>query len=227
MNFKEDKSIVPIQTRYKGYNFRSRLEARWAVYFDTLGIKWEYEVEGYDVNGRWYLPDFWLPDFEVFVEIKPTKEFDKDLYHSFPRASNKSIILFEGNPWDCVGWWFGFIGSSGCSDDNLKALRRCHFLPTHKSGAVFHQLIVESLEHDVRHCNGRHWWEPCGEYAGTYDFLDNHTIIGSGMIRKSNSERSMSWEEIDNLLKSDNSILSSMKDAAKSARFEHGESGAT
>lgn len=36
--------IKPIQTRYKGYHFRSRLEARWAVFFDALGIAWKYEV---------------------------------------------------------------------------------------------------------------------------------------------------------------------------------------
>jgi hypothetical protein len=40
MNFKQDKGIVAIPTRYKGYHFRSRLEARWAVFFDALGIKW-------------------------------------------------------------------------------------------------------------------------------------------------------------------------------------------
>ena len=28
--------IKPIQTRYKGFNFRSRLEARWAVFFDAI-----------------------------------------------------------------------------------------------------------------------------------------------------------------------------------------------
>lgn len=27
-----------IETRYKGYRFRSRLEARWAVFFDALGL---------------------------------------------------------------------------------------------------------------------------------------------------------------------------------------------
>lgn len=48
-----------IETRYKGYRFRSRLEARWAVFFDALGIKWEYEPEGYDLGeAGWYLPDF-------------------------------------------------------------------------------------------------------------------------------------------------------------------------
>lgn len=37
--------IKPIETVYKGYRFRSRLEARWAVFFDAQGIEWEYEPE--------------------------------------------------------------------------------------------------------------------------------------------------------------------------------------
>jgi hypothetical protein len=72
--------IKPIETEYKGCRFRSRLEARWAVFFDTLGIKWEYEKEGFELgNGERYLPDFWLPDlgegiwFEVKGEI-PTED---------------------------------------------------------------------------------------------------------------------------------------------------------
>lgn len=63
--------IRPIETHYKGYRFRSRLEARWAVFFDALGIRWEYEPQGYDVGGRRYLPDFYLPDSKTIVEIKP------------------------------------------------------------------------------------------------------------------------------------------------------------
>ena len=51
--------IKAIETRYKGYNFRSRLEARWAVFFDALGIAWEYEPEGFELpDGTRYLPDF-------------------------------------------------------------------------------------------------------------------------------------------------------------------------
>lgn len=61
-----------ITTRYKGFAFRSRLEARWAVFFDHLGIRWDYEPEGYELgNGLRYLPDFWLPDLKLWVEIKP------------------------------------------------------------------------------------------------------------------------------------------------------------
>ena len=39
--------IKSIETNYKGYRFRSRTEARYAIFFDELGIKWEYELEGF------------------------------------------------------------------------------------------------------------------------------------------------------------------------------------
>lgn len=39
-----------IPTQYKGVQFRSKLEAKWAVFFDTLGIEWEYEPQGYEIG---------------------------------------------------------------------------------------------------------------------------------------------------------------------------------
>jgi hypothetical protein len=69
--------LKAIETVYNGYRFRSRLEARWAVFFDALGIKYEYEKEGFDLDGVQYLPDFWLPEQDCWVEIKgqePTEE---------------------------------------------------------------------------------------------------------------------------------------------------------
>jgi len=63
--------IKPIETYYNGYRFRSRLEARWAVCFDALNIEYEYEPEGFDLgDGYYYLPDFYLPEQKVWVEIK-------------------------------------------------------------------------------------------------------------------------------------------------------------
>lgn len=69
--------IVPaIQTQYEGCLFRSRLEARWAVVFDTLGLRWRYEPEGFALpNGQGYLVDFYLVGIG-YVEIKPTTELD-------------------------------------------------------------------------------------------------------------------------------------------------------
>lgn len=78
--------IKAIETTYKGYRFRSRLEARWAVFFDTLGIPWKYENEGYqkeidtDLGTKTirYLPDFFLPSRwgkgGMFVEVKGNKD---------------------------------------------------------------------------------------------------------------------------------------------------------
>jgi hypothetical protein len=63
---------VGIPTLYKGVMMRSRLEARWAAFFDALRWSWEYEPD--DLAG--YIPDFVL-GFEagdVLVEVKPRDE---------------------------------------------------------------------------------------------------------------------------------------------------------
>ncbi len=75
--------IKAIETQYRGCKYRSRLEARWAVFFDEAEIRYEYEPEGFDLSeiphidqyleegDRYYLPDFWLPNLHVYAEIKP------------------------------------------------------------------------------------------------------------------------------------------------------------
>lgn len=60
--------IKAIPTTYSGVNFRSRLEARWAAFFDLAGIRWDYEP--LDMEG-------WTPDFRLdlqeplYAEVKP------------------------------------------------------------------------------------------------------------------------------------------------------------
>lgn len=87
-----------IETRYKGYRFRSRLEARWAVFFDALGIKWEYEKEGYELPSGWYLPDFWLPEDFFWAEVKPseavTNESDLNKADDLARSSYCVLLLY-------------------------------------------------------------------------------------------------------------------------------------
>lgn len=67
--------VKAIETTYNGYRFRSRLEARWAVFFDAMGIKYQYEPEGFKANGFeeesfCYLPDFYFPDDDYYGEVK-------------------------------------------------------------------------------------------------------------------------------------------------------------
>jgi hypothetical protein len=104
-------TIRPVNTNYRGFWFRSRLEARWAVFFDAIGLQWEYEKEGYDLgrNG-WYLPDFWLPEIGNFIEIKPWPDGAEhgDYWPSFPCHCDPtvdgcslphSLIMICGQPW--------------------------------------------------------------------------------------------------------------------------------
>lgn len=62
-----------IPTTYRGVRFRSRLEAKWAAFFDAL--EWPWVFEPHDLN--FYIPDFVLrfPHAPIVVEVKPETEF--------------------------------------------------------------------------------------------------------------------------------------------------------
>jgi hypothetical protein len=106
-------NIKAIETRYKGYRFRSRLEARWAVFFDALGLSWEYEPEGFETDAGWYLPDFKVQHLGWF-EVKPlggvSKPHDIQRWRSFAFRVGRLHIL-EGVPdsklYSAYGNWHG------------------------------------------------------------------------------------------------------------------------
>lgn len=91
--------IKAIKTRYKGILFRSRLEARWAVLFDELGLTWAYEPEGIDLGATgWYLPDFWINDVNCYFEVKPKEASAEEVskvYHLSVQSKNP-VVLAEG-----------------------------------------------------------------------------------------------------------------------------------
>lgn len=66
-------------TTWRGIEFRSRLEAKWAIFFTALRIKWSYEpkwVELPQARGPslFYKPDFFLPGLDLWVEVKPVRK---------------------------------------------------------------------------------------------------------------------------------------------------------
>lgn len=91
--------IKSIETTYKGCRFRSRLEARWAVFFDSLKLQWEYEKEGYELaDGARYLPDFWLPSMDCFFEVKgaPTTNLERQTAMQLSIESKKIVAIASG-----------------------------------------------------------------------------------------------------------------------------------
>ena len=62
-----DYTIKSIPTVYKGGNYRSRLEARWAAFFDLC--EWDYEYEPVDLDG-------WFPDFRLRMKYEEDNDGD-------------------------------------------------------------------------------------------------------------------------------------------------------
>lgn len=103
-------AIKAIETRAYGHRFRSRLEARWAVFFTQLGLRWEYEPEGFDLGGVAYLPDFrvWTPQGEpIWYEVKPEhlqrdSKFDRFVFFLSQEVGGDYLLprvcLLNGNP---------------------------------------------------------------------------------------------------------------------------------
>ena len=122
--------LKAIETVYNGYRFRSRLEARWAVFFDAADIGYQYEPEGYQLsNGVWYLPDFLLPTFGhkgMFVEVKPMGG-DFDNAEQLAWDTKRSVWLAEGPP-DYRSYWVASVDecSGGC--DKEKAEYKARYL---------------------------------------------------------------------------------------------------
>lgn len=93
---------------YDGTLYRSHLEARWAIFFDKLDIKWQYEPQGFDLgDGIAYLPDFAVYGAlgTLWIEIKPRWEADPqgvEKWRRFagvrPNPSQSRAALLVGEP---------------------------------------------------------------------------------------------------------------------------------
>jgi hypothetical protein len=109
--------IKPKKIKYGSFRYNAILEARWAVFFDSLGIKYEYEpiYDEVETGGRvvYYKPDFYLNELDIFVEIKPSKpcEIENIKGAGWAKHINEIIVLFNLNPPTMElenGWLYDF-----------------------------------------------------------------------------------------------------------------------
>lgn len=98
MNTPATSRIEAIETAYHGFRFRSRLEARWAILFDESRVAWQYEPEGFRTEAGIYLPDFYLPEVETYVEIKGPWPNAHEIAKAESLGTAYTIALFHGLP---------------------------------------------------------------------------------------------------------------------------------
>jgi hypothetical protein len=227
--------IYAIETLYKGYRFRSRLEARWAVFFDYLGVAWEYEPQGYVLgDGSRYLPDFWLPDLKYWIEIKPGKTDSAGNFEWPADGHGGQIGWLCGQPLGATA--FVLVGSPGWHIDSRVidmpgGAKRFDLLvfdyegflcETANSDDMRVGAYTEGVSVSASACDNYHHWcicPVCGaigiQYQGRSARLTCRRTEGSPCFVDSDREHT----------DEDERILAALI-VAKQARFEHGESGA-
>ena len=213
-------NIKAIETSYRGCRFRSRLEARWAVFFDALGWDWQYEKQGYVLG--WEEDDMlpWLPDFEVTTS--PHHEMSMSFYAEVKGDPD----FFEDGTWlgrlDYDGGPPGFMHSGYCDSPSCKPIVPLGDIPKpdmyRDNNSVFEVPVIV-------HKEGVHGYmsQLCGNYI---DFgLDNNDIYwdnlqsGSGIH---NFQVAVLPDRYDSCTYVDPRVTAAF-DTARGARFEHGE----
>lgn len=208
-----------IETCYNGYRFRSRLEARWSVFFDAAGIDYRYEPEGFELtDGTRYLPDFFLPAVGVYVEVKsPARWTDAERAKIVSAAASGLTIITLGEI-PRHGSAPQFVYFSNTREDPDDGFTYC-------KGGVFdpedrHRLVFDIEPFPFLH-SGVAWEGADGEsLQGTI----SRAVVNSGWAAHLAGYWSVDEPPQDAKRRQErNQRILSACDAARQARFEFGE----
>jgi len=84
-------------TEYNDTKFRSSWEARFAKDLDSLFVEWQYEPRTFIIQGRRYTPDFFLPCFDLWIELKPAVRVTLELLQKITLFPHNIILVSEAN----------------------------------------------------------------------------------------------------------------------------------
>jgi hypothetical protein len=205
-------AIKAIETEYAGCRFRSRLEARWAVFFDALSIKWLYEPQGYILgNGDAYLPDFWLPDLQLWVEVKGApNEAEWIKLHAATAAEGLPLVYGRGQtPMEALG-----------KDDlrRIPALNRILLLgevPRPSTGCGWAHLLTTLTANGPAFHLAFFWGAHAVQVEQEWPWPSKAEFLSG----------SDSMDGVEFAPVKSHPSVSAAYDAARRARFEHGERG--
>jgi hypothetical protein len=213
-------AVKAIETRYAGCRFRSRLEARWAVFFDNLGVPWQYEPEGFDLKGKlddallehkwieggYYLPDFYLPTLDTWYEVKGSKPTRREyeLAWLLEESTQQRVVMAWGDiPRNPDPW-----GRDQSSAANLRG--------------------VDVLgDHDYAWCVCPWCGQPGIEFDARSARIHGYKVHGltDAEAWQAIEGKPEHWRIDDKCYSGNDPRILTAFDAARSARFEHGEAG--
>ncbi len=176
--------IRPIPTLYRNIMFRSRLEARWALFFDQLGIIWQYEPRYFDIPGG-YRPDFFFPQTGLYAEVKPEWPEPSEIEKAV-RAARKfdvQIIFLDGMPRTANYWSVYRYSKNGFGNESTEYGYAVDGIPVQWTDYLFNRRYP-TQEGRFYTCTGmpfgrnrpdNEYWddqdaEQAADYARTYTF---------------------------------------------------------
>ena len=167
-------TITAIPTTYKGIEFRSRLEAKWAVMFNQLGWTWEYEP--IDLNG--YIPDFILTFLyaPMLVEVKPatTREELEDATRKIVNSgwTGEALIVGATISFDYSACFhkFGLVSQWQTSQEGVKTIWWDY--------AQFHE-CSECKRQSFHHENGAWFCYVCGKGDGDHYLIPSDALANA------------------------------------------------
>jgi hypothetical protein len=228
-------TVRAIETRYAGCNFRSRLEARWAVFFDALGIRWEYEPQGFvGAYGAPYLPDFLLPDVNPQHAHQQTIDDAPECHGLYVevKGSDDHLIRDESKIVEAIEWkatpvchGLLLLGAVPRVDGNVAQVT--HSMLSWRKGI---QSMLVQFARVPSNCGSTWCWGVNAPHLLAYgsgytsdESLPNHTTTFAQV-------RQCAHIEYRGKVIRDRPVHAPIADAynaARSARFEHGHSGAS
>lgn len=210
------EEIKAITTYYNGYKFRSRLEARWAVFFDAAKIRYEYEPEGFRLeNGLCYLPDFYLPDENMYVEVKPPRKGAwKDIAKAGRFIGNgiDTLLILPNIPDRTDSIWYFPVLYWHSVEQTVK-IKWCPFLSINLAGSAYLDRGMPDPS-----CYSE-------QFLPSFSYMTEESSERQANLilcpKRDNSEDNKATYANEE----DKQLMTSIWDKARQARFEHGEKG--
>ncbi|HEX5007529.1 MAG TPA: hypothetical protein VFV70_10480 [Hyphomonadaceae bacterium] len=79
LRFSRNSEAEEAISTYGGVRYRSKRHAQWAVFFDALGLEHVYQPKSFRLGrGVSFTPDFWLPELNAWLVVKPTDAVIRD-----------------------------------------------------------------------------------------------------------------------------------------------------